>query len=78
MWGWLKAKRARAVVLDAVYEYLNDMLSFWEGAPAPGELRAKDLLCAVLALEARRYQEALDMVESSEKRAQVIVGVRKQ
>jgi hypothetical protein len=49
--NWFKGRKARAAVFDAAYEYLNDVLSFWEGAPAPGELRAKDLLCAVLAVE---------------------------
>lgn len=75
--NWFKARRARALVLDGVWHYLNDMLSFWEGEACPGELRAKDLLCAVLALERGANQEAIDFVELSEKRVQTIKGVLK-
>jgi hypothetical protein len=74
--NWFKARRARAAVLEATYVYLNDMLSFWEGEPCPGELRAKDLLCATLALQWGDYSGALGLIESSTKRAQFIKGVR--
>lgn len=80
----LRAKIASSVspeqlrtVLEAIRDYLSDMGSFWEGEPAPGELRGKDLFCAVYALLKNDGAEAVQMVESAAKRAQKIDGVRR-
>jgi hypothetical protein len=76
MWRWRMKREATERTHEALLDYLSDMCSFWEGDAAPGELRGKDLFCAVDALKKGDWEGALEMVESAEKRARVIPGVR--